>query len=334
MNEETVPKPTMRSQVQTRRFRAGAVLVLAVAVGLILWLILRNTGGSSTASFNATAVSVAQLKTLAGSVRHPVFWVGPRKGNTYELTRTSNGTLFVRYLPPGVNIGSKKPYLTIATYPFPGAFPALQKVAQQRASTPISIAHHGLAVASTHSPDSVHAAYPGVNYQVEVYDPSPGAATLIVRQLAAFGSLSSGAATQKATAVSPAGLRSLASELGHPIYWVGPRKGYTYELTRTRSEAVYIRYLLPGVKVGTKKPYLTVGTYLYPNAYGALQALAKGKSMVTFKPAGGELAVLDTKHPKSIHLAYPKSNYQVEVYGPVPSVVRRIVTSGQVSSIG
>jgi hypothetical protein len=335
MSEETIDKPAPRTPAQTRSFRIGAVIVVALAIGLVVWLVRRDNGNSSP-SFNATAASAAQIKNVAASVGHPVFWAGPKRGYTYELTRAPNGTIFVRYLPPGVKVGSKTPYLTVATYPFPGAFPALQAVVRQRGISRLALARGGLAEVSKKDPKSVHVAYPGVDFQVEVYDPAPGAALGLVAagQLAAFGSLNTGAGTEKPTATSPAGLRSLASKVGHLIYWVGPKNGYTYEVTRASGGRVFIRYLPPRVKVGAKTPYLTVATYPYPNAFGALQALAKGAHTVTIRIAGRGLAVLDTRNPKSIHLAYPKSDLQVEVFDTVPAAARQIVTSGQVRSIG
>jgi hypothetical protein len=337
MSDETIPKPSAKSPAQTARFRAGAVIAIAVAVGLILWLALRNTGSSSSSSSsNATAVSFEQIKTLAASVGHPVFWVGPKAGYTYELTRTSNGSIYVRYLPPGVKVGVKQPYLTVATYPFAGAYAALQAVATQRDSTAVNVRHHGIAVSSSRDAASVHAAYPGVDYQVEVFDPTPGTATAMVTagQLAAVGGLKETTQSAAPAAVSPAGLKALASSLGHPIYWVGARRSYTYEVTRTSNGRVFIRYLPPGVKVGAKPPYLTVATYPYPGAYAATKALTAGSNTVTFKLAGGGLAVLDTTHPQSIHLAFPSSDYQVEVFDPSPAAVRQIVSSGRVAAIG
>jgi hypothetical protein len=337
MTERTIPKRPSTAQARTRRFRAGAVIAVALAVGLILWLALRDTGGSSTSS-NVSTVSVDQLRTLATSVAHPVFWVGPKAGYTYELTRTSNGSIFVRYLPPGEKVGAKTPYLTVATYPFPGAFEAIQTVSKQKGVTPITVAHNGVAEVSTKDPTSVHVAYPGIDYQIEVFDPTAGAATALVAagRLAAFGSLKGGstATSAKATAASPAELKSLATSLGHPVYWAGSKKGYTYELTRSSSDQVYIRYLPPGVQVGTKTPYLTVATYPFQGAFSAIQSLAKAKNAVTLKLAGGGRAVIDTGHPKSIHLAYPGSNVQVEVFDPSPAKARRVVESGQVSTIG
>jgi hypothetical protein len=335
VSEKTIDKSAPRSPVQTRSFRIGALIVVALAVGVVIWL-ARRDNGSSSPSFNATAVSAAQIRRLATSVGHPVFWAGRKQGYTYELTRAPNGAIFVRYLPPGVKVGSKKPYLTIATYPFAGAFPALQAVVRQRGVTRLTVAHGGLAEVAKKDPQSVHVAYPGVDFQVEVYDPTPGAATGLVAagQLTAFGSLNSSASAGKPTATSPAGLRSLAGELGHPLYWIGPKSGYTYELTRSSGGQVFIRYLPPRVKVGAKTAHLTVATYPYRNAYAALQALAKGPRTVTIKLAGRGLAQYDTRNRKSIHIAYPKSNFQIELFDPLPAVARQIVTSGQVRPIG
>jgi hypothetical protein len=336
MSEESIDKAAPRSPVQTRSFRIGALIVVAVAIGVVIWLARRDNGGSaSTKAGNATAVSIGQIRTLAASVSHPVFWLGPKNGSTYELTRTPNGSIFIRYLPRGADVGTKTAYLTVATYPFQGAFPALQAVAQQRGITGLTLAHGGLAEVSKKDPKSVHVAYPGVDYQIEVYDPTPGAATGLVAagRLAAFGNLKSKVGGTKAAAISREGLKSLASSLGHPVYWAGPKNGYTYELTRTASGQVYLRYLPRGVKVGTKEPYLTVATYPFRGAFGAILALEKRKNAAKIKLAGGGRAVVDPDK-KSIHLAYPGSQYEVEVFDPSPSRARQVVESGQISTVG
>jgi hypothetical protein len=338
VSERAIPTPALGRQRRVRRFRVAALLVIAIAVGVILWLVLRDKGGSSTPSSasNATAVSVSQIQTLATSVGHPVFWVGRKAGYTYELTRTSNGSIFIRYLPQGVQVGAKKAYLTVATYPFPGAFAAIKAASKQSGSTPITIANNGLAEISGRDPSSVHVAYPGVDYQIEVFDPTGGVATSLVAggKLAAFGSLSGSSATPQATAASPADIKSLAKSLGHPIYWAGPENGYIYELSKTASGLVYIRYLPPGTKVGAPGQYLTVGTYPFTKAFAAIQALAKQPNAETINLAGGGLAVVDKLHPKSIHLAYPGSGYQVEVFDRSPAQARQVVSAGKVTSIG
>ena len=87
----------------------------------------------------------------------------------------------MRYLPLGVKAGAPEgKYLIVATYPFPKAFAALQAVAH---GSQIGLPGGGIAVVDQAYPKSVHLAYPGVAYQVEVFDPSPARA----RQVAVSG---------------------------------------------------------------------------------------------------------------------------------------------------
>ena len=139
MNEESISKPAPKSPEQTRRFRIGALIVLGVVGALIVWLVVRHNGGSSSHPSNVTAASAAEIRTLAASVGHPVYWVGPKQGFTYEVTQQSNGTIIIRYLPQGVKLGSSTPYLSVATYPFGNAYAALQGVAQQKDERSVNV---------------------------------------------------------------------------------------------------------------------------------------------------------------------------------------------------
>jgi hypothetical protein len=50
--------------------------------------------------------------------------------------------------------------------------------------------------------------------------------------------------------LSADGLRTLDSAIAkQPIYWIGPKQHYLYELTRTQKGNVLIRYLPPGANV-------------------------------------------------------------------------------------
>jgi hypothetical protein len=73
-----------------------------------------------------------------------------------------------------------------------------------------------------------------VDNQVEVYDPSPGAARRLVTS-GAVGPVGSGATASvtpvKPTAASIQDLRALAASSGHAIYWAGKQSGTTYELS-------------------------------------------------------------------------------------------------------
>jgi hypothetical protein len=43
--------------------------------------------------------------------------------------------------------------------------------------------------------------------------------------------------------------------------------------------------------------------------------------------------VIDSRYPGSIHLAYPNSDLQIEVFGPSPAQLRRIVASQKIVPI-
>ena len=131
---------------------------------------------------------------------------------------------------------------------------------------------------------------------------------------------------------SPESALELARSLGHPIYWAGAKKGYTYELNRNPNGSLFVRYLPPGVRVGSKKTYLSVATYPFTDALAGIQRVAKQKGQRPIKLAGGGLAVYNPKIPTDVHLAYPGSNYQVEVFDPARKT-RQIVASGQITSI-
>jgi hypothetical protein len=133
-------------------------------------------------------------------------------------------------------------------------------------------------------------------------------------------------------AATVAGLERLAGTIGHPIYWAGPRKGYTYELTRRSDGTVFVRYLPAGVRLGDPRgDFLIIATYPFPNALAALRRVANGKGI---ELPGGGLALVHEGYEKSVHLAYPGVDYQVEVYDPSPRIARRVAVSGQVKPVG
>jgi hypothetical protein len=182
--------------------RFGAALALALAAAFVAWVVVGNRGHSPTANSPAasesnTAVpspsgtgpvarSAQDLKAFAAAIGHPIYWAGPKAGNTYELTQTSNGRVYVRYLPPGVRVGINKPYLTIVTYPYPHALAALKALKQRGA---IQLDNGGLALVDSAYPKSIHLAYPDSDYQVEVFSPSPARSRQVVvsGQVAALG---------------------------------------------------------------------------------------------------------------------------------------------------
>lgn len=134
-----------------------------------------------------------------------------------------------------------------------------------------------------------------------------------------------------ATAASESELKAFADTVSHPVYWAGPKDGYTYELTQTANGFVYVRYLPEGTKVGDpRSTFLTVGTYPRTGAFAELKRAAKADGAVSLKLERGGLAVFSEARPTSVYFGYPDARYQVEVYHPSADEARRLALSGQV----
>jgi hypothetical protein len=334
-NDGTAERAGIGTYLRIPSVRISAVIAVAIAAGVIVWLLVGGSGGQkSVKTASAQAVSAGSLAALPGVVHHPVYWAGPKPGFTYELTRTSDGRIFIRYLPAGIHVGTNQPkYLTIGTYPVKNAVAAVRRIARRGGSAPIPISGGGVAGVDTAHPTSVYLAYPGSAYQIEVFEPSPATARgialsgRVVRLGSGSGPSQTAAAAPKA--VSGSALRSLSSSVGHPVYWAGAIPNTTLELTRTSDGRIYIRYLPAGVSVGDRHPRLTVGTYPVGNAFEAVQTIAQRPGAQRVAVSGG-IAVVDPVHPRSVYLASRGSKYQVEVFAPSAALARQLVASGRI----
>jgi hypothetical protein len=178
----------VRSVGGTNWIRIAAAVVLAIVAGVIVWLIVKGGGDDHRTvgiSSSASAATLDTLQALPGEVGHAVYWAGLRPGYTYELTEVK-GNIFIRYLPPGVQVGDPRPdYLTIGTYPAARSYGALTRQGSKRGNGSRRAAGGGIAVWGDGRPQSVYVAYPRSGIQIEVYDPSAKRA----RRLATSGAV-------------------------------------------------------------------------------------------------------------------------------------------------
>ena len=122
------------------------------------------------------AATRPQLVALSRSVGHDIFWAGPRPG-TYELRRTVDGNIYIRYLPPGVPVGAgSADFLAVGTYPQKDAFATIRQAEKRPGETIRQLKDGGKAVVGQGRPNSVYFSYPGSKLLVEAYDPSPARA--------------------------------------------------------------------------------------------------------------------------------------------------------------
>jgi hypothetical protein len=317
-----------------RKKRWALVLVLALvagAAGVAGWFALRDDGSPTPKRAPAGTASVQALGSLAASVGHPVYWAGPEDGYRYELTHTTDGRIYIRYLPAGVPVGSSAPdYLTVGTYPVKNALATVRAIGGKTGGSLLNLGGGAVAAVDPDHPLSIYIAYPGSSYEVEVYDPSPGRAHELVTNGSILPAGTGGAPVTpiKPTAASIADLRALTSSSGHPVYWAGPQTGATYELSELSDGRIYVRYLPKGVKVGAQEPFPTVGTYPVQDAFSAVKVIAQRPGAAEIKLSNGGIAVTDPAHPTSVYIAYPHGKVEVEVFDPSPARARQLVRTG------
>jgi len=171
------------------RIGFGSLLVLALAAGLVAWVLIdRNEttatrppaeapgaapGAEIPVSTEGPRIATTDgLSALSGLRGEPVYWAGARAGTVYEVTENTAGQMFVRYLPSGTQLGSPRAdFLAVATYPRPDVYADIQAAAKRPGAVTIELPG-GLAVYDEATPTSVYLAYRGSTQQVEVYSPS------------------------------------------------------------------------------------------------------------------------------------------------------------------
>jgi hypothetical protein len=153
------------------------VLSVALIAAVAVW-VARDDDSSSAAAGEADAVTVSELSDFADGQGTPVYWLGERPDASYELTDSTSGRVYVRYLTDDADAGDKRAtFVTVATYPADNGVAALRKAASEEKGAKLGKTDDGaVLLIDPASPNNAHLAYPGANLQVEVYSPVPGEA--------------------------------------------------------------------------------------------------------------------------------------------------------------
>jgi hypothetical protein len=142
---------------------------------------------------------------------------------------------------------------------------------------------------------------------------------------------------------SQADLAALSTELGHPIYWVGPRPGMRFESSLTSAGDVDVQYLAANAVVGDPSPSslrtgaLAVATHPVFSALASLRAYARRSNTPTTRLPGGGMAITVAAAPGAqtrVVFAYPGQNVQGEVSGAFDGTALATVESGDVTPVG
>lgn len=170
----------------------GALGIVALAGAVIIAVVLgkgasspHGSGPPRVKQIGPIALSASGLRSYAADLNQVIYWVGPRKGDRYEFTRTTNNYVYVRYLPRRVQAGThERKYLFVATYPLAKALASL-KASDHGRVLKVAGSKGAIAAVERGTPTNVRVAYPGVAFEIEVYDPNAREA----RAVAASGAL-------------------------------------------------------------------------------------------------------------------------------------------------
>jgi hypothetical protein len=161
-------------QKKDSSLRLRLVVAGLLAIGLILWIVLRDDGDSDTTSDSGQAeiVSVDGLRDAAAEEETPIYWAGEQEGAELEMSQPDEERVYVRYLTDGAEAGDPQPaFLTVGTYENPEAAAELRQLGKEPGGV-LGEAPGGATVYfSRNQPQSVYLAYPGVDVEIEVYDP-------------------------------------------------------------------------------------------------------------------------------------------------------------------
>jgi hypothetical protein len=161
------------------------VLSAALIAVVVVWLV--HDDSSSPKAGEPEAADASELSEFAAGHVGPIYWLGPRRNASYELTNTRSGRVYVRYLTGGAEAGDERAdFITVATYPGQDGIAMLRKAASEQKGAKLAKTDDGaVLLIDPTSPDNAHVAYPGPDLQVEIYSPVPGEAL----RLAARGDL-------------------------------------------------------------------------------------------------------------------------------------------------
>jgi hypothetical protein len=174
MDEPKTEKAGADSGNRIRTYVALALVGIA-AVLLVAWLASGDDDSSKGAKGDSTAaeiVTVDSLRETAASRDTPIYWAGERQGTELELSQPDQDRTYVRYLTDGAKAGDPRgDFLTIGTYASANPVAALRRQGN-RSDGVLGKAPGGATVYfNRKQPQSVYLAFPGVDAQIEVYDP-------------------------------------------------------------------------------------------------------------------------------------------------------------------
>lgn len=148
------------------------------------------TSSSSSNSTGQVALTEDQLKAEVRKTGGSVFWAGAMTGAKYTFNHLAAGQDYIRYLPNGQGLSdTTQNYRVIATYKEANAYATIVAAAKLKTGVSLTNPDGSVVYYAKATPTHVYMAFKNFPYQIEIFDPTPGASLKLATTPGAIASL-------------------------------------------------------------------------------------------------------------------------------------------------
>ena len=190
-----VPVASNERKLQFLKYAAVAIFfsLLTFSVTLAVFsgsrsvsLSLVQPEGASTSPLATTvnpvtsgkvALTEAELISAVKAVGGSIYWLGSAAGAKYTFNNVADDQNFIRYLPGGNGLtDTEQKYRIIATYKDATAYQTMKTAAKSDSGVSFTNPDGSIVYYLKASPLHVYLAFKDLAFQIEIFDPTPGAA--------------------------------------------------------------------------------------------------------------------------------------------------------------
>ena len=148
------------------------------------------TPTADASALGQVALSEDQLKAEVRKVGGSIFWAGSMAGAKYTFNHLAAGQDYIRYLPNGQGLAdTNQNYRVIATYKEAAAYDTIVAAAKLKTGVSLKNPDGSVIYYAKATPNHVYMAYKNFPYQIEIFDPVPGASLKLATTTGAVASL-------------------------------------------------------------------------------------------------------------------------------------------------
>lgn len=155
----------------------------------------QSTTSSPTPTVNSnstgqTALTADQLRAEVKNVGGSIFWAGAQAGALYTFNHITSGQDYIRYLPNGQGLSDKtQNYRVIATYKEATAYATILAAGKKKTGVGLINPDGSVIYYANATPTHVYMAFKNLPYQIEIFDPVPGASLKLATTPGAIASV-------------------------------------------------------------------------------------------------------------------------------------------------